>query len=273
MQALLLRLTDLPVFNRLHIKHKLWAGFGLILVFLAIVSSLTLFNLTKTEKSINEVVNQIQPRVLASMELQSALARTSGSLGYYLLSKEESHKQAYLDGLNQVNASVSRLESLFAGETNSQSGEFFSSVKADVATFESYKERMLELATNDAKNIPGMLFSAQNINPVSQQILQNMTQSILSEGEEVATAKRKQVLNDWHDLRYAWANVMNGARAFIAFRGKSALDEVNLYYELSGEKLEKIKAHGEALNFDQVDALEQIQGLRDEFKTKFDKLV
>lgn len=272
MQALLLKLTNLPVFNRLHLKHKLWAGYGLILVFLAGVSSITLFNLTKTEKSINEVVQEIQPRVLASMELESALARSSGSLGYYLLSKEDSHKQAYLAGLTQVDVAVNSLEALFNSKTDSQSKEFFNSIKADVASFKSYKEQMLELASNEAKNIPAMMFSAQNINPLSQQILQLMTQSILSEAEETADAKRKQVLNDWHDLRYAWANVMNGARAFIAFRGKSALDEINLYYELSGEKLAKIKGHGSALNFDQSDALEQIEGLRTDFKVQFDEL-
>ena len=99
-----------------------------------------------------------------------------------------------------------------------------------------------------------------------------MSQAIISEMEEEVTVKRRELLTDLQDLRYAWANVMNGARAFMAFRNKQSIDEFNLYIEQSGLKLDKIaKDHVDILTFEQTDAIEQITVIRKQFIKNFEK--
>ena len=266
------KILSLLKLNNLSIKIKIWGGFGLILAILAVVSVSAALSLSKTEGSVDNVVNHIQPMVLASSELTSTLNETSGALGYYLLSQEESFKREYLVGLEKINKVLITLSSLAKGvSTDVETRELLQFIEADVKRFASYKDQMLELSTNEMKNKPGVAFSGREVNPVSQQILQLLTQSTLSEMDEVVSAKRRQVLADFGDMRYAWANVMNGARAFLAFRSLSSVDEYKLYYDLSGDILNKLKAHAKAevLNFDQIDAVEQISELRIKFNDLF----
>ena len=264
-------LTSLKI-NNISIRNKIWGGFSVILIILAVVAMTAAISLTKTESSVDNVVNRIQPMVLASNELTSALNATSGALGYYLLSKEENFKKDYINGLSTIN---NTLETLFAlstsSETNTDVKELLSLIENDVKRFASYKDKMFELAENEMLNKPGLAYSGREVNPVSQQILQLLTQSTLSEMEEDVSAKRRQVLADFGDMRYAWANVMNGARAFMAFRNEASVNEYNIYYELSGSVLERLKKHAanELLNFDQIDAVEQITELRKKFNTNF----
>lgn len=260
--------------NNLSIRNKIWGGFGLILTILAIVAVSAATSLSKTETSVDNVVNTIQPMVLASNDLTSTLNETSGALGYYLLSQENSFKRDYLTGLENVNKNLSMLSSLAArGSGNKETQELIALIESDVKKFAGYKDRMLELATNEMKNKPGIAFSGREVNPISQEILQLLTQSTLSEMEEGVSVKRRQVLADFADMRYAWANVMNGARAFLAFRNKQSIAEYDLYYELSGNILNKLQKHAKAelLNFDQIDAVEQITTLREKFNENFRK--
>lgn len=266
------KLLSILKINNLSIRNKIWAGFGFVLIILAAVALTAATSLSKTETSVDNVVNHIQPMVLASNELTSSLNETSGALGYYLLSQEESFKRDYLKGLESIENSLVKLSSLTqAKQTDSEVKKLLSAIETDVKQFANYKEKMLELATDELKNKPGLKLSAEDVNPISQQILQLLTQSVLSEMDEPVSTQRRKILSDFGDMRYAWANVMNGARAFMAFRSTSAINEYNLYYEQSGTILDKLKKYADAelLNFDQSDALEQISELRENFNINF----
>lgn len=259
--------------NNISIRNIIWGGFGIVLLILAAVAITAAVSLSKTESSVDHVVNRSQPMVLASNELTSTLNETSGALGYYLLSQEKSFKNQYLNGFEKIHKILKNLSDLTKDEpAGSEVKELLSYIETDVNRFASYKEKMIELAQNEMLNKPGVAFSGREINPLSQQILQLMSQAIISEMEEGVTKKRREILKDFQDLRYAWANVMNGARAFLAFRSKSSIDEYNLYMEQSGITLNKIKNdHGDVLTFEQSDAIEQISVVRKQFITNFEK--
>lgn len=259
--------------NNISIRNKIWGGFGIVLLILAAVAITAAVSLSKTEKSVDHVVNQSQPMVLASNELTSTLNETSGALGYYLLSQEKSFKNQYLSGFEKIQKILKNLSDLTKDEpAGSEVKELLGYIETDVNHFASYKEKMIELAQNEMLNKPGVAFSGREINPLSQQILQLMSQAIISEMEEGVTIKRREILKDFQDLRYAWANVMNGARAFLAFRSKSSIDEYNLYMEQSGITLNKIKNdHGDVLTFEQSDAIDQISVVRKQFIKNFEK--
>ncbi len=258
--------------NNISIRNKIWAGFGIILLILAVVAMTAGISLTKTESSVDNVVNTVQPMVLASNELTSTLNETSGALGYYLLSQDKSFKRDYINGFANINKILKQLSAFTQNDSvDPEIKELLQLIQADVKRFASYKDKMIELAGNEMLNKPGMAYSGREINPLSQQILQLMSQGILSEMEEDVSPERRELLTDLQDLRYAWANVMNGARAFMAFRNKSSIDEFNLYIEQSGKKLDKIKNdHGDILTFEQTDAIDQITTVRSQFIKNFE---
>jgi len=258
--------------NNLSIRWKIQGGFGFIQLILAAIAIIAAIGLSKTEDSVGDVVNNIQPMVLASNELTSTLNETSGALGYYLLSHENSFKRDYLAGFKKISKILTTLSELTAsGKSDPKVLELLALIKSDVTRFASYKDKMIELAGNEMLNKPGVAYSGREINPLSQQILQLMSQAIGSEMEEDVSVERRELFADLQDLRYAWANLMNGARAFLAFRNKSSIAEFDLYMEQSGLKLNKIKKdHGDILTFEQTDAIDQITTIREQFIKNFE---
>lgn len=258
------------LFSQFSIRQKLWGGFGLLLAVLTLISSIAFFSLAGVQKDMGVVIDDIQPSVIASMELTSGLNQATSSLGFFLLSGETVHRDTYQGALTRVDSMVEALTKQLSSDA--AQAAHIETIRADIGSFKRHGNEMLSLVNDTAKNVPGIAYAAQYINPLSQEMLNIVSQMIMSESEEAASTKRKQLMSDLHSLRYSWANVMNGVRAYLAFRAQSALDEINLYLEDSGTKLDRLRAYGSDLTFDQEDGLEQFTALREEFLTHLDAL-
>ena len=142
--------------ENLTIRHKIIGGFGILVILLITVGLITQFSLNENGDKLNELVNDVQPTVVESLELVDELDRASASLGFYLLSKEKVHKDDYLKYLDKVSKSVATLKSMDLIQKDSELNKLMTEVEANIMKLDSYKKKMLELATNDAKNIPAM---------------------------------------------------------------------------------------------------------------------
>ncbi len=255
------------------IKQKVLGGFGIVLLVISIVVMSAVINLRSIQGTVDQVINETQPSVLASMELMEHLDKAAGALGFYLLSKENLHIANYRAQITATREKLNELHALPAISNNEELQELVEGITQDVNRFAGFEKQMVEFANTDAKNYPAMLYSAQNLNPLSQQLLQNLSQMLMSEAEEPADDLRKQLLTDINDLRYAWANAMNGVRAYLAFRAKPSLDEVYLYADLSEKLIEKIKGYEDSLTLDQEDSLMQVEEFRNKFMVNFKKMI
>ncbi|MBD3671717.1 MAG: methyl-accepting chemotaxis protein [Gammaproteobacteria bacterium] len=257
------------------IKHKIWGGFGIIMLVLVVVVSETLYSVTKAEKTVDEVVDNAQPMVLASMELSAELAKSNQALGFYLLSKEEEHKNAYLGSLAKIEDIFSSMKSLEMVRSDQGMASQINAIENDINRYIGYRDRMLELAVNNNENFPAIAQAATGVNPISQQILQVTSQMIISEQEEEATAARRRLLMDIEEFRYTWSNVMNGVRAYLAFRGDNALNEIRLYQEGSGDVLNRLKGYMDKgmLTFEQEEGVIQIEELRNRFFDSMEEII
>ena len=256
--------------NNVSIRVKIWAGFGLILIILAVVSLTSAVSLSKTSKSVTSVVKDILPLVLASNELTSTLNESSGDLGYYMLTKEKVYWDSYETGINKVNVVINRLTALL-DNNDVETGKVIQLIKTDIKRFVSYKETMLELSNNTLKNDLGMAYTTQHLNPLAKEVLQKLSEAWISEEEEVSTAKRKQLFILLADLRYTWVNVMSGVRRLLSFRNKASIDEYHLHYDLTGTLLKKLYKYEDIFTFEQADALERIKEIYELYADHFSK--
>jgi len=96
---------------------------------------------------------------------------------------------------------------------------------------------------------------------------------IQTESDEEATEERRRLLLELESLRYGWANIMNGLRAYLAFRAESTITEMTLYRESVETTLARIMPFEDALTLDQADALEQFLPLKDEVFIHLEKVV
>ena len=165
-------------FCAISITHKLWGGFGLLLLILAIVVSNTLGSLANTQEKVNAVTQKIQPTLMASITLKDTLKEASNALGFYMMTKESVHKVAYLNYLSQLDGAVQALKERTADAQNGETAQLISRIEQRIADFKSYQERMLELATNVTKNSAALGYSVDNLNPQSQAILQTLAEML-----------------------------------------------------------------------------------------------
>jgi methyl-accepting chemotaxis protein len=255
------------------ITHKLWAGFGLLLLILAAVVSNTLLSLADTQDKVNTVTQKIQPTLMASIALKDTLKEASNALGFYMMTKESVHKDAYLKYLGELDGAVEVLKERTAGEQNAETDPLIARIEQRIAKFKSYQERMLELATNVTKNSAALGYSVSNLNPQSQAILQTLAEMLTSEGEEEVSAERRPLYKTIQDLRYTWATLMNNLRMYVFLGNDDAKANMELFMDSSTNLIHRIADFADILTFEEEEGIQVLEENRAQFAENLKTLV
>jgi methyl-accepting chemotaxis protein len=264
--------VKLPRFSDLPVRQKVWGGFGIILALMVGLSTVSWRSLSQVSGDLSLVVEELQPTMLASQDLSQSLTHAASALGLYLLAGEDGNRKDYRESLDAVDADMSRLEQMLLERADESLQASLQNLHSLVERFKSYEKTMINLVDNPVSNNAGLSFAAEHLNPVSQQMLQISGEMLMSEFEEEPSESRRQLLNEIHQMRYNWANVMNGVRAYIAFRGERPLNEIALYMQGVDEKIEKLKAFDDELTFEQSEGLSGFAKLKEQFIASFAKL-
>jgi len=279
-------------FANLSIKHKLWGSSLFLLAVLAVVAVSSFSGLSATDQHAKRVAERIQPAVLAALDVDVVLNRVGTALGFYLKSQEDSYKQQYHTELANLTKQLSELQGaldkLDAPELVAQLQDI--AAKAD--RFAAYEPRVIELATIPTANIPALAIAQDSLNATNRDFLQGVSELLTAEAQaqselndEIISFSPPLVENSYglkvpdtkarppveklaqrvklqtliQDLRYTWAQVVNGMRGFVAFRTEAQKDNAELYFVQNGELLDRILAQEDLLTFEQVDALERMK--------------
>ncbi|MGD8570668.1 MAG: methyl-accepting chemotaxis protein [Gammaproteobacteria bacterium] len=257
----------------LNVKQKVFTGFGLMQLLIVAVAVSALVSLSTTEDEVVVISDDIQPAVLAATQLQYHIERANSSLGFYLLSKEQSHKENYLESLSQVDTVLSKLNNMELINTQPLLKEHVKDIATGVDQFKQYRDRIITLAENREENVPAMRYAASNLSPLAQNMLNLAKLMLQSEMEEEVTAQRRQLLADIENMRYNLASVINGLRAYLAFKSQSALDEIKLYSESMRDAMNRVRSQDDILTLDQIDALERFESAQSEFSDHLKKMI
>jgi len=279
-------------FANLSIKHKLWGSSLFLLTVLAVVAVSSFSGLSATDQHAKRVAERIQPAVLAALDVDVVLNRVGTALGFYLKSQEDSYKQQYHAELANLTKQLSELQGaldkLDAPELVAQ----LQDIAAKAGRFAAYEPRVIELATTPTANIPALAIAQDSLNATNRDFLQGVSELLTAEAQaqselndEIINFSPPLVENSYglkvpdtkarppveklaqrvklqtliQDLRYTWAQVVNGMRGFVAFRTEAQKDNAELYFVQNGELLDRILAQEDLLTFEQVDALERMK--------------
>ncbi len=265
--TILHKLNVFKIFAQLKVSHKVWLSTGTLLVVLAIVSFSAITSLQIAQSRFSFVVEKSQPLALASLELSETLNKANASLGFYLLGKNDEDKSQFESALTHLDELLGQLTSMdiVANDVNTHS--LVQQISQDIETYKSYRQKMLALATDFAKNQPGISISADNMNPLALSIQQNLAALISYEADEKASKKRRKLFFDLARLRQNWMNLIIATRAYMAFRSDSQVANIKLYRDGFEQQLKKVEKESDSLTFEQADALDQIKTLREQWFT------
>jgi len=261
------------VFSILTISQKLWGGSVLMISILVLTVIVTYFNTSETQQKVSHLSNEIQPAYVAAMNLNNQIKQASTAMGFYLLTKEELHKKNYENYLNAIDQATSDFKNTSYAQADPHTKQAIEQIQQLTHRFKDYKAQLIELATTYDKNYVAVGFASANLNPINQDLLQAISNMILSESTEAATPERKQLLMALDDIRYSWSSVVNNARIFLIYGSDEVLSNIKLYTDKVGDLIEKLKSFSGTLTFEQEEYLPVVEKLRAQWLENFKKLI
>jgi len=248
----------LSVLSGASIKQKVIGGFAFVLIILLAVGGLALKGFSDTSGKVDEVVEQKQPVILAAERLDSVLNASVASLGFYMLSRDEQSKQDYDQSLINLKKALDNLKQLPLVQTDQEMNALVGRAQKLIGNYEAFHDRVVELATNDAKRIAAVEISSQMVNPLTQEFRQLLAQMIDSEMQEDATPERKQILNDIHELRFAVANLQIALRGVVAFNDEGNYQNALNFGERTRAFMARVQEHYDELTFEGQEAIDRM---------------
>lgn len=219
------------LFAKLSISHKLWGGFAIVLTVLVVVVGNTLFSLASIKEKAATVTEEVQPTLIASMELMTELKEAAATLGFFLLTKEDTHKTNYHNHLTKIDEKLQALKDTPVAQQSVETQTILADIEEKIARFKAYEPRMITLTEVEAENFPALKFGNDEINPINAEILQAMSDMVQSEINEEANEDRKLLYTDVQNLRYTWSNVVNNMRIFVTTGHPDMLSNARLFIE------------------------------------------
>jgi methyl-accepting chemotaxis protein len=263
----------MSILHNLSIRTKQWLGFAPILSILTISSTATLICLKQVEKSINQVVHESQPRLILTEDLSNSLKQSVKSLGFYLLTKEEAHRE---DFSQQRDHAKYILQSLITKSLESEdinASRLLKLLENELLQYQQTTETLLSKTASDVDNFPGIAYANRHINPLNRKQMQLASQMILSEMEEPANNNRKRILHTLTELRHAWSNIINSIRGYLTFRNETEINNLSLYLERTKALLRQVQEKRNHLTLDQDDSVDQFMGNLRDFEVHYNKLL
>lgn len=204
-------------------------------------------------------------------KLNDNLERSSESLGFYLLSKEDIYKTQYIDAIQKLEKYARKMHTDISAQYYST--HKLGSLTQSIDTLASYKDKLLMLATNDSANFPAMHYAGENVNPIMRTVTQQIELMVESESSEDASEERKELLMNINELRITWNKELSELRSYLAFKADASIENIKAYREKVKNIVKALFMYEDLLTLEQVDALEQITPLIDEYNANVDTLI
>ena len=291
--------------SSISITSKLYAAFALALLVMLGVSLVSLQGLSSTQERVSNVVERIQPVVLAAMDLEQQLHRTGASMGVFLKTGQQGHRDNYQADTRQLNGKLQSLQAALSSLDDQALTQRAQQIASSVQRYAGYAPRLIELRESQLKNSPAQAAANNVLNPINLTVLQNLDEMLLSEAAaqedllaEMADytpsfneteagnwtpdwsnspiaglSDRIKVLKTIQDIRYNWSRMITGLRGFLAYQEQSFVDNARLYLEQSGVGLQWLQSQEDLLTFEQADALERTIQAREDYTEALQQVV
>lgn len=267
-------LNKLPFIGNSSIRGRILFGFGMIIAVLLIVSLSTLSRFVNLSNGISDVTEEIQPVVLTAQNLETKLEAVGNALGFYLLTKNNEYKEEYFSSLEQASELTRQLAGFDFVTNNDMYRSEVEKVSADLQKLSIYKKRMVELATDDLKNIPAQKISGEKLNPKAQQLQSMISQMIDSDYEEDnEDGKRDEFRRAIYDLRYYNVQVASELRTFLAFRADVNIQNMAAIREVINLKIKLVESSKSLYTFEQEDTMDRFLKINKAYAEDLEKVV
>lgn len=248
-----------PSFDKLLIKHKIWVGFGLILLILLVNAALSVRSLDQTREAMHVLTGEAQPLVIEAQRFNESLGNFSNHISHYLLTRDDNYRQGIEDARKQAEASLDRLLALERVQESEALQKRVLSMKRRLKTMSELEGRIIELAQNPLLNEPALAYASEAINPRTVTVLAALASMVESEKEEGGSEERLEWSSHLHETRYNFQKMMTALRLYITNPSEATRENMMASYEQIMKLFDGFEDYSDLFTFEQEEGFEQIR--------------
>jgi len=212
------------------IKQKMLSGFGVMLIILVVIGVQTTTSVLSIRTATKNVVEDRQPALLLSKSLETRVTEAFGSMGYYLLSKDERMKEMSIRDIEQARKLLEQIRTLPIMKNFTEAQVLLDNIDQQIKLFSQFQGKLFELTNDRGLNFPAMQYSVEHLNPLSEEIIQSLT-NMLGAEPEGDMAVNAEILELIHGLRYIWIRNTAAIRSYLGFKNDGSLQQRQLFYQ------------------------------------------
>ncbi len=255
------------------IKQKMLSGFGVMLVILTVIGVQTTTSVMSIRAATENMVEHRQPALLLSKSLETRVTEAFGSMGYYLLSKDERMREMSIRDIEQASELLEQIRTLPIMKVFTAAQILLDNIGQEIKQFRQFQEQLFELTNDRRLNFPAMQYSVQQLNPLSEEIIQSLTNMLEAEPEGDA-ATNAEILELIHGMRYAWIRNMAEIRSYLGFKNASSLKQRVLFYQVFRDQLDTLQnKYGDKLSLEHESGLDNINVIVAQFEKNMSTMV
>ena len=246
------------------IRQKIWVGYIILLIILASIVGVAIYNLFQINNRTIFVVGQVQPSTIELIELSRMVYKTSASLDFYLLTQDDGDKKIYLDQMASLKKRHAELKTKFAELENANLVEGVSLLGDRFNEIEQYEKTLFELVEQPLLNYPALKISETKLGPIDQQMRNLMTDLILQLKE--AETGSGSLMFEALSLRDNWTSAVGQMQLYFSLKSEKALHSANLFFTGVEQQLASFNDMENILGDDQFFVLEEFEEYYDEYR-------
>ncbi|MBS3800096.1 MAG: MCP four helix bundle domain-containing protein, partial [Thioalkalivibrio sp.] len=259
--------------DKFSIRGLLIAGFGLVVLILVINSLLALRSMGSGSQGVEQLTEADYPAVARINEVEQRLQESAAFLGFYLMSEEQAHREAWQTAMRELDSATRALNEDPVIASDPALSAAATEVRRLVDQFASFETRLIEVAEEAAENMPALAIANARANPASREMTQLVNMMVSAEMALPEEERSWERVETFYDLRMSVLQVTSNLRGFIAFRDEGFRENVRLFSTRTNEIAAELMDQFDALDFEQQIALEDFQSALEMQNSALDELI
>jgi methyl-accepting chemotaxis protein len=248
----------------LRIRGRLLNGFLAVTVVLAVAVGYTVFAVREVASTAAAMAQLRAPAAMTSNDIVSGVYATLAALRGFLLTGDPQYKTqrvAAWTELDRASAAFDRMASRF---TQSENKAAWGQTETLLTEFRAAQDKAEKVAfTPDA--LPATKLMTEVVAPRAEKIVGELTNMIIEEADQPATAERKQLLKHLADFRGAFSMATANLQAFLNGADADKKKEFELRWSTAMSAKRAVESEKELLTPAQLASWSTLEGLYGEY--------
>ncbi len=203
------------MFKNMTIGVKMSLGFGLMTLILTAAVLTTIWQVDKTNKITNQVIDLRVPTAQTSLSMQNGVNHSLAALrGWIILGKDKFKDERAKAWSKELDSSLVDMKAYATNWTNPKNVERLKILEKKLKDFKVYQQEIENIAQT-VDNTPAIKILFEEAAPKASIMVTNITRLIDLEADQAATAERKALLGMMADVRGTTGLGLANIRAYL----------------------------------------------------------